>query len=90
MYSHRRPINSDRGAMTMGPKASPSMYMVSERIATVRLTANSTMRAEVAGTVTDAENVLQFDHDLVSGSPHLVVQGLSTNIKKARKQGMAV
>lgn len=59
-YSQRRPTNSDRGAMIIGPNANPNMYRVSERRASVRPTLNSAMRAEVAGPVTDAENVLQL------------------------------
>ena len=74
-----------------GPNANPNMYMVSGRTATVRLTLNSVMNAEVAGTVTDEENVLQLIMTSSAGIiQHASCELLSTYIKKAKKHGTAV
>jgi hypothetical protein len=89
-YSQRRPINSDRGAMISGQNANPSMYRVSERRASVRLTLNSVMIAEVAGTVMDAENVLPMVTILLAEVYNVLPGLFKTYIKKAKKQGIAV
>lgn len=60
MYSHRQPINSDRGARTRGPNDRPNKYTVVVSRATVWLILNSDISADVAGVLTDAENVLHL------------------------------
>jgi hypothetical protein len=89
-YNQRRPINSERGARIRGPNAKPNMYSVPERRAAVVLTLNSVIKAEVAGTVTVAANVLQLIMTRSVGVYYLLRGLFKTYIKKAKKQGTAV
>ena len=57
-YNQRRPMNSDSGARIRGPNDSPKRYRVPERRASVRLILNSAIKADMAGTVTEAAKVL--------------------------------
>lgn len=57
-YTIWRPLPSLSGALRIGPKARPSVYVVMPRSATVRETSKSRMTSATAGEKTEVPNVL--------------------------------